>query len=302
MARPARLILRRSLRRLLLALGAGALLWFGLGEPHRARPQYQASWIEADGMRTRALRAGRGDTTLVFLHGYAESLLSWRLILDRFTRRYHVLAIDLPGFGLADKPPTGYDYPRYQRWLAALLTRYTSGPLVVIGHSMGGQLAAGFALEHPDRVIAAVLLDPAGAGLNPGITDSAGFASENTLWLTPAMPYLLPVHDSAWMGETPAMLNYEPARDSGSGTAARRVLEQFNFNALKGRFSEIRQPVLLIWGEYDHTIPIEVGRQIAAALPCRQFVPLSTMHRPHQTVPDTVAVVMLRFLEHPACI
>ncbi len=295
------MVARRSWRRLLLAVGAAALLWFGLGEPHRARPQYRATWIEADGLRTRALRAGSGDTTLIFLHGYAESLLSWRPILDRFTRRYHVLAVDLTGFGLADKPATGYDYPRYQRWLSALLTRYTSGPLVVIGHSMGGQLAAGLALEHPDRVVAAILLDPAGAGLNARITDSAGYASENTLWLTPAMPYLLPVHDSAWMAEATDMQAYEPAQDPAAAAAARGVLEQFDFNALHDQFGAIRQPVLLIWGEYDHTIPLEIGQQIAAALPCRQFLELSTMHRPHQTLADTVATAMLAFLKAPHC-
>lgn len=289
------------MRRILLALGAGALLWVGLGQPHRGRPQYRATWLEADGLRTRALRAGRGDTTLVFLHGYGESLLSWRLVLDRFPRRYHVLAVDIPGFGLADKPATGYDYPRYQRWLSVLLTRYTTGPLVVIGHSMGGQLAAGLALEHPDRVVAAILLDPAGAGLNQRISDSTGFADPGTLWITPAIPYLLPVHDSAWMGESPEMLAYEPSADSASARAARRVLEQFDFNALEGRFSAIRQPVLLIWGEYDHTIPVEIGEAIAAALPCRQFVRLNTLHRPHQTLADTVAVAMLDFLKRPEC-
>ena len=48
-----------------------------------------------------------------------------------------------------------------------LIARETRGPLVVIGHSLGGQLAAGLALAHPERVIAAVLIAPAGAGISP---------------------------------------------------------------------------------------------------------------------------------------
>lgn len=289
------------MRRLLLVLGAALLLWFGWGNPFRGDARYQAGWIVADGLRTRALRAGNGDTTLVFLHGYGESLLSWRPILDRFSRHYHVLAVDLPGFGLADKPDTGYSYPRYRRWLDALLTRYTSGPLVLIGHSMGGQLAAGYTHDAPARAVAAILLDPAGYGLNPQITDSMGFAAANTHWLSSALPWLLPVHDSTWMRETPVMLAYEPATDSAAAHAARSVLKQFDFAALRTEFSAIRQPVLLIWGSLDRTIPLETGDSIAAALPCRRFVVLNTMHRPHQTVADTVATTMLDFLRAPSC-
>ncbi|HWA15970.1 MAG TPA: alpha/beta hydrolase [Gemmatimonadales bacterium] len=291
----------RTWRRFLLLVGAALLLWFGLGNPFRPHPRYEAAWLEADGIRTRALRAGRGDTTLVFLHGFGESLLSWRPILDRFTSHYHVLAVDLPGFGLADKPDSGYDYPRYRRWLEALLTRYTTGPLVLVGHSMGGQLAAGYAHDAPQRAVAAILLDPAGHGLNPDLMDSAGFAAPSTHWITSALPWLLPVHDSTWMRESPEMMAYEPLRDSAAARAARSVLRQFDFTALTGEFASIRQPVLLIWGSLDQTIPLETGDSIAAKLPCRQYVVLNTMHRPHQTVADTAASVMLSFLRKPGC-
>lgn len=292
---------RRTGRRLLLVAGAMLLLWFGMGNPFRPHSRYQAVWIEADGLRTRALRAGRGDTTLVFLHGYGESLLSWRPVLDRFTRRYHVLAVDLPGFGLADKPDSGYSYPRYRRWLDALLTRYTSGPLVLVGHSMGGQLAAGYALDQPQRAVAAILLDPAGHGLSSQLVDSAGFAAANTLWLTSAIPWLLPVHDNGWMEESGEMQRYEPATDSAAAHAARAILREFDFAALRAQFPAIRQPVLLIWGSLDQTIPLTTGDSIAQALPCRHYVVLNTMHRPHQTVADTVATVMLDFLKAPGC-
>lgn len=284
-----------------MVIGGALLLYIGLGNPFRPHSHYSASWIEADGLRTRALRAGRGDTTIVFLHGYGESILSWRPILDHFTRRYRVLVVDLPGFGLADKPDSGYSYPRYRRWLDALLTRYTTGPLVLVGHSMGGQLAAGYTHDEPKRAVAAILLDPAGHGLSPQLVDSAGFAAPNTHWISSAIPYLLPVHDSTWLRETPEMLAYLPSSDSAAARAARRILEEFDFAALTEEFASIRQPVLLIWGSLDQTIPLATGDSIAAKLPCRQYVVLNTMHRPHQTVADTVAAAMLSFLRSPTC-
>jgi pimeloyl-ACP methyl ester carboxylesterase len=80
--------------------------------------------------------------------------------------------------------------------------------------------------------------------------------------------------------------------------SARRVLEQFDFAAVGERFRLVRQPVLLIWGNRDPTIPLAVGDRIAALLPCRRFVVLPALHRPHQTSPDTVLAEMDAFLRH----
>ena len=288
-------------RRLLVALGAVALLWLGLGQPGRHRAPHHAEWITVDNLRLRALRAGSGDTTLLFLHGYGESLLTWRYILDRVSPRYRVLAIDLPGFGLSDKPDTTYDFPAYQRWLGDLLASRTRGPVIVVGHSMGGQLAATLALGHPDRIVAAVLIDPAGAGISPLISDSAGLLGASTHWIVSALGYVLPPHDPTWLREPSGGGAYELSADSSAAVAARRVLEQFDYAALSDRFAELRQPVLLIWGRQDPTVPFSIGERIAAALPCRRFVVLQALHRPHQTVPDTVASELNRFLAHPAC-
>ena len=292
--------IRRLARRFVLAFAAAILLWIGLGQPIRSHPRHQARWIEADGVRTRALFAGRGDTTLVFLHGFGESLLSWRALLDQFTGRYRVLAVDLPGFGVSGSPGFGYDYPSYQRWLDSVVLRYTHGPLVVVGHSMGGELAVGLALNHPDRVVAAVLLAPAGAGINPVLSDTTSLASPAVEWVASAFSFVVPVRDSTWMREPPPDSTVATS-DSASGEAIRLVMQRFDFAALEHRFSELRQPVLLIWGRQDPTIPLAIGERIAAVLPCRRFVRLFTLHRPHQTLPDTVAAEMRLFLRQGGC-
>lgn len=284
------------LRRLVLALGAVVLLWVGLGEPNRSKPHHQASWIEADGIRTRALIAGQGDTTLVFLHGYGESLLAWRALLDQFTRNYRVLAVDLPGFGVSAGSGFPFDYPGYERWLDSVITRYTRGPVVVVGHSMGGELAAGLAMDHPDRIVGAILLAPAGAGINPVFADTSSVASPAAQWVTSAFSFVVPAHDTTWLRESPLDSTLQAESDSLSADAARLVIQRFDFAALEHRFSELRQPVLLIWGRQDPTIPLAIGDRIAAVLPCRRFVQLFTLHRPHQTLPDTVAAEMKAFL------
>lgn len=301
MAEPTGARLRRLVRRFLVAFGATALLWFGWSAPQSRGAVHVARWIRVDGLRLRTLEAGRGDTTLLFLHGYGESLLAWRQVLDHFTPQYRVLAVDLPGFGLSDKPPGNYDYPSYARWLGDLLTRRTRGPVIVVGHSMGGQLAAGLALDHPERVVAAVLIAPAGAGISPLLSDTGGIAAPSTQWVVNALSYVFPVHDPAWLRDPAAVAGYDPAADSTAGNAARQVLRQFDFAALAHRFGDLRQPVLLIWGRQDPTIPFDIGQRIAADLPCRQFVSLLALHRPHQTAPETVIAEMDAFLRQPAC-
>lgn len=276
------------------------LLWVGLGTPRRGQPPFHARWVDADGVRTRALVTGRGDTTLVFLHGYGESLLSWRALLGQFTSRYRVVALDLPGFGQSQSPGFGYSYPAYAAWLDSVLARETTGPLVMVGHSMGGELAAGYTIDHPDRVVAAVLIAPAGAGINPLFADSSSIASPAAEWVTAAFSYVVPPGDTSWLREPRGLDSLQAAIDSSRREAVPAVLRHFDFAALESRYADLRQPVLLIWGDHDPTIPIEIGQRIAAVLPCRRFVRLFTLHRPHQTLPDTVAAEMRHFLEGSA--
>jgi pimeloyl-ACP methyl ester carboxylesterase len=190
------------MKRSLVVVAALVILWIGQGEPGRGRVPHQAEWLPAGQLQLRVLRAGKGDTTLLLLHGYGESLLTWRLIIDPLARHYRVVALDLPGFGLSDKPDTIYNVAAYLSWLEDFADRQINGPIVAVGHSMGGQLAAQLALARPARIVAAVLVDPAGAGINPVLTDSAGAASTSAQWFAAAMAYVLPMHDPRLAGRT----------------------------------------------------------------------------------------------------
>src|SRR5262249_50689692 len=84
-----------------------ALLWILLDRP-RQRPPHQAEWLDAGGVLVRTVRAGSGDTTLLLLHGYGESLTTWRATFDALASGHRVVAIDLPGFGGSAKPDVPY--------------------------------------------------------------------------------------------------------------------------------------------------------------------------------------------------
>jgi pimeloyl-ACP methyl ester carboxylesterase len=292
---------RGNLKRLALFALALAFLWFARDGARHGPPRHQAEWLQADDVMLRVLRDGSGDTTLVLLHGYGESLMAYRATFDQLARKYRVIALDLPGFGLSDKPDRPYDLGSYDRRLSDFLRRWVRGPIVIVGHSMGGEVAAQLALSHPDRIVAVVLISPAGYALAPLVADAAGMPGSTLGWAASAISSAMPPQDPAWLSEPADRTTYDPASDPAYRSAAERVLRDFDFTALKERFGEIRQPTLLLWGRRDPTIPFAVGERIAAELPCRRFVPLDNMlHRPHESNPDTVVSEIERFLTAPS--
>lgn len=278
-------------------------LWIMLDRPH-PRPEHRAEWLDAGGIAVRAVRAGAGDTTLILLHGYGESLTTWRAIFDRLAERYRVVAIDLPGFGVSGKPDTVYSLPVLTDRLSRFLDAWTPGPLVLVGHSMGGELAASLALARPDRVVRLVLIAPAGfrIGLG-GITDtmSPGKASTIGKYLS-LRSFVTPIHDPAWLAEPDSMASYDLTGDSAYSRVATRVLREFDFTGLRSRFAEIRQPTLLIWGGFDPVVPPAAADSIAHLIGCVRPVLIPTaFHRPQAEVPDTVVLEIVRFLAWKGC-
>ena len=252
----------------------------------------------------RAVRAGAGDTTILLLHGFGESLTTWRAVFDPLAERHRVVAIDLPGLGASAKPDVSYSLPAMTERLSRFVDRWTSGPLVVVGQSMGGELAASLALDRPDRVKLLVLIAPAGyrVGLS-GILDPMTQAKAKTLGRYLALrSFITPIHDPSWLAEPDSAAGYDQTGDPEYARAAARVLEEFDFTALRNRFHEIRQPTLLVWGGNDPVIPFAVGDTLSRLIPCVHFLPLRTaFHRPHAEVPDTVLSAMQTFLSRPGC-
>jgi abhydrolase domain-containing protein 6 len=292
----------RILKRLaVLLLALSALLL--VDRRFRPHPRHTAEWLAAADVQVRAVRAGKGDTTIVFIHGYSESLLSWRGPFDRMAGRFTVVALDVPGFGVSDKPAGPYTLELQTARLADFLDRWTTGPLILAGHSMGGELAMSLALRRPERVVGLVLVSPAGYGLSARLDSMAPGTIGLLSWAgAAATTGILPVHDDQWLQEPEARATYLPATDPAYRNTLESVLNTFDFAALRDSIPRVGQPTLLIWGRLDPTIPFAIGEEIAARLPCRQFQPLdATLHRPQLTDPDTVSALMLAFFQDPRC-
>ena len=270
----------------------------------RPAPRHTAEWLDAGGLPVRTIRAGRGDTTLLLIHGFGESLTTWRAVLDPLAAGARVVALDLPGFGGSSKPDTTYSLGAMTERLSRFIDQWTPGTLVVIGHSMGGELAASLALARPDRVRLLVLIAPAGYRIGLGwIIDTINPRKAATIGRYLGLrSFITPIHDPGWLAEPDSLVNYDLTGDIRYERAAARLLQEFDFVGLRDRFREITQPTLLIWGGNDPVVPFSAGDSISRLIPCVRYAPLPTaFHRPHAEMPDTVLAIIGSFLHNPAC-
>ncbi len=287
-----------------VALGVLALLVGVLDRPRSRKSVHRAEWLVAGDARVRAVRAGSGDTTLVLVHGFGESLFGWRAVFDGLATGHKVVALDLPGFGGSEKPDGDYSLPSMTNRLASFIDRWTTGPVIMVGHSMGGELAASVALARPDRVVGVVLIAPSGwnVGLS-GIADTMYPRKARAIgWYLSGRAFVLPEHDTEWLGEPDSAAQYTLMGDSNYRKSATEVLEQFDFRGLRAEFSKIRQPVLLVWGTWDPVIPYAIADSILPLFVCARLVTISNaLHRPQVEVPDTVTASIKAFASSPTC-
>ena len=126
--------------------------------PHAANSHF----VNVDGARVHFQEFG--DTsrpTILLIHGYTASLYVWKTVAPMFADAgFHVIAVDLLGFGYSDKP-SWFDYAitSQARMIARFMNRIGIGQATIVGSSYGGAVASTLALDYPERVSKLVLVD-----------------------------------------------------------------------------------------------------------------------------------------------
>ena len=155
--------------------------------------------LGSDSVRVHYKELGSGERNLLLLHGFGASEFSWREVMADLAQGARVVAFDRPAFGLTERPlrenwGTAADWDAHNPYSLQAQVDLTIGLLdqlgmeraVLVGNSAGGTVAMLTALQHPERVEALVLLDPAvyagerGGGLRWLFQTAAGPASRPT--------------------------------------------------------------------------------------------------------------------------
>ncbi|CAN5532558.1 hypothetical protein BH20ACT19_BH20ACT19_00520 [soil metagenome] len=252
------------------------------------------------------------DRPMLFVHGLAGQWQNWLENVPRFARSRRVVAVDLPGFGRSTMPDEKLTIELYGRVVAELCERLELAPVVMVGNSMGGFVAAEVAIQEPDSVERLMLLASAGVS-QPDLAKRPLMAVSKAIGLLAAST----AAQQRWVAGRPAMRHAtllavarHPSRlkadvvfeglIKGTGKPGfedgLRACLEYDF---RERLPQIGCPVIVVWGEKDAIIPVrDADRFVELIDGARKVVMEDTGHVPMVERPCTFNDLLEEFLAH----
>ncbi|MBI1260331.1 MAG: alpha/beta fold hydrolase [Rhizobiales bacterium] len=256
----------------------------------------------------------RDGPALVLVHGSNASLHTWEPWVERLGDRFRIVTLDMPGHGLTGAVPSG-DYSRagmvaFTHEVVEMLglTKFALG-----GNSMGGGVAALYAETYPDELTALILVDAAGIPREQVNKDGMplAFRLARMPVLNKIMLYVTPrsvvaeglhkaFHDQSQV--TPEMVSryYDLALMEGNrkATVARFANSDYTDSTVADGLSALKMPVLIMWGDQDRLIPVEMASEFADRIPQAQTVIYQDVgHIPMEEAAEASAADLRGFLE-----
>jgi len=243
----------------------------GLGKLIAALPVKERRFT-LNGVVTSVLEGGAG-APVVLLHGPGGYGAQWVHVIPALAKSHRVIAPDLPGHGASKFFGAAPTPERVLAWLDDLIECTCSQAPVLVGHTLGGAVAARFAAETDRKLVALVLVDT--LGLTAFQPQPAFGAALQSFLQNPDEA----THDRLWsqclfdldgvkqrLGEPWAWIkeaNLEILRDTGVGPMA-AWMEQFGVAAIPDELlRRIRTHTTLIWGREDRATPLSVAQAAA---------------------------------------
>lgn len=154
---------RDFLKTTLAASGALAAERPLLAQPAALFPGFETRKIQTSGAMINTLHGGSGPP-LLLVHGYPQTHVEWHKIAPRLAQKFAVVMTDLRGYGDSSKPPDGENHANYSKRAMALdqvevMHALGYNRFAVVGHDRGARVTWRLAVEHPDRITRAAVLD-----------------------------------------------------------------------------------------------------------------------------------------------
>jgi 2-hydroxy-6-oxonona-2,4-dienedioate hydrolase len=274
---------------------------------------YRHTFVDAGGIRTRAVQAGPKDGEhVVFLHGTSGHLEAFIRNLPVHAERYRCHAIDMLGHGYTDKPDYPYEIPRYVDHLLGYLDAIGAPRAHLVGESLGGWVASWTASEHPERVASLELLCMGGTKVNPAVMtrlkeSTTAAAMRDDRELTKERLRLLWANWDEEFGEELTDVRYQiyhqpEFQKNLHNLLALQEVETRERNLLRPeRMARIAAPTLIVWGNKNPFGGVPEATEIAAAIPGAQLEVFSECgHWPQHEQAERYNPLSLRFLAESA--
>ncbi|MGH2718137.1 MAG: alpha/beta fold hydrolase [Actinomycetota bacterium] len=265
----------------------------------------------AGGLHSPGLEAGPPEAreAVVFVHGNPGSSADWEGLVAQVGIFARAVAVDMPGFGQADKPRAGFEYTvqGYASQLEAMLLELGIDRAHLVLHDFGGPWGLAWATQHPGAFASAVLI-------NTGILPGYRWHYLARIWRTPLVGELflasssrpafglLLRHGNA--GGLPKQFLDRMYRDMDRGTK-RAILALYRDTGdpsgasaqIAAALAPLHRPALVVWGVHDPYIPAAQAQNQEQAFDVEQVVLLpDSGHWPFADHPEAVAEVVIPFL------
>ncbi len=209
------------------------------------------------------LEGGIGKTSIpiLFIHGWAVGIEPYQEALNILCDRYHLLAPYLPGFGKSTGSVENWNYYDYAQVLIRFLQELNIQKIHLIGHSLGGGIAATIAALMPNHVQSLILVDSTGIPVEPSPLVLAQRAIEMTAQ-TPQMrfPQIIQVFQA---------FSYNLFFNTQNTIKALFLSLEKD---LKEILPQIQSPCLLLWAENDFTTPLRAGQEFSQLIKGSQMI------------------------------
>jgi pimeloyl-ACP methyl ester carboxylesterase len=244
-------------------------------------------------------RQGSADV-LVLVHGYTGSSGDWTETLPRLPADWRVIQVDLRGAGESSHPDAGYTIERYTADIFELVTSLELPPFVLIGHSMGGAIAAQFTLAHQEILRGTILLAPAPLnGLTP--PDPAMMQQmEQFRGNVEVMKQLAQLTYSRTISEEIVERSVMASLKISEGHRKQSLDSMVNLR-LGDLLTTLKLPVLIVGGDRDNLVPVQTMLDAYTQIPnCGLQIYQRVGHMVQQEVPDDFAALTVDFVAHSA--
>lgn len=248
--------------------------------------------VVVNGLMANYQKAGTGEKTLVFLHGWGDTSATFAGLMEKLQNRYKVLSLDLPGFGGSQMPERAWGVQDYANFVKDWLKKIDVSEVhAIIGHSYGGSIAIAGTGNHTLRPKRLVLV--AASGIR-GVHRVRRAVLRGSAKVVKVPLKLLP-------GHLQRRLKRKVYQTIGSDAMLlphmeltyKRLMSEDLRTVAKG----INVPTLLVYGSKDKDTPVKYGRLFHSAIPKSRLEVVNAGHFVHQEIPDELAGMVDDFLK-----
>ncbi|WP_455211364.1 alpha/beta fold hydrolase [Kaarinaea lacus] len=253
----------------------------------------------------------KSNPSIILVHGLGHNgAKDWQHLAPVLSKKFRVIAFDLPGLGRSSKMNELYSPDNYARFIDWVAAKYAKNPFILAGHSMGANIALNYAALHPNKVKQLILMDAA------GILHRTSFSKHliddfKPVWWTELIPSSEQLTEMLGFGiedydkfpfAINMILNTSFGRNRFLGgdpiKIAGLAMVQKDYSGL---LEQVTMPTLLIWGGKDTIAPLRTGKLLAARLPnaTLQIIP-EAQHVPMMQTPERLNDIVWNAVTSPS--